>query len=223
TTTIARNYLANASPVGLVWRGDFNARHHVPHSGGPVLLITFVLALAAAIAIRNRWIAFLICAALASIVPPAVAVEVGHALRLSALFVILLALSIPALQRWRAAAIAMVILGVLQAAFFFYVFHTTGASRGPEFNAGIQELVDDALDQGQRPVYLDAGPGAIFALWFGELHGAHRSSFALLEPGQTPPPGSIYIGGASPRPDSEVVGVHGIFGVHRIVPRVNAP
>lgn len=209
---IPRNYLANLSPARLVLTGDPNARHHVPGSGGPVLLVTLILALLA-LARADRWVWFLFGGALASVVPVALTVDVGHALRLSGLFVFLVALSIPMLGR----APAIVAIGILlQAGFFFYVFHTRGASRLSEYHAGIEQLVYDALDQRQRPVYLYEGPGVIFAYWFGELRGADRTAFALLKPGQEPPPGSIFIGQAAPRPDSVVLSRHGLFGVHRL-------
>ncbi|HVE71279.1 MAG TPA: hypothetical protein VNI54_07920 [Thermoanaerobaculia bacterium] len=216
-TLIAKNYVANLSPAGLVLRGDPNARHHVPRSGGPVLIATFLLALAAiVIGRRDRWVQFLLAGTLASVLPVAVAVDIGHALRLSGLFVFLIALAIPAM-RGRHVMLAAAVLGVLQGAFFFHAFHTRGAERVTEFNAGIQGLVFDALDQRQRPVYLDAGPGAIFAYWFGALRGEERTAFALLQPGVKLPAGAIYIGGAARRPDSVVIGTHGPFGVHRII------
>ncbi|MCU1244730.1 MAG: hypothetical protein JWN02_640, partial [Acidobacteria bacterium] len=36
--------LANAAPLGMTLRGDPNPRHHVPHSGGSILAMTFILA-----------------------------------------------------------------------------------------------------------------------------------------------------------------------------------
>lgn len=213
---IPRNYLANLSPAGLVLRGDPNARHHVPGSGGPVLLVTLLLAVLA-LGAADRWTWFLFGGALASVVPVALTVDVGHALRLSGLFVFLVALSIRGLERVKGRALWIVAAGVvLQAAFFFYAFHTRGASRLGEYQAGIEGLVYSALDQGQRPVYLYEGPGVVMAYWFGELRGADRTAFALLKPGQEPPPGSIFIGQAAPRPDSVVLSRHGLFGVHRL-------
>lgn len=216
--TVTRNYLANLSPLGLLRRGDPNARHHLPGSGGPILLITFVLALASLFE-RDRWIAFLGAGALASVVPVALTVDVGHALRLSGLFVFLVALSIPALERamrTRVLAAAVLALTLLQAAFFFHAFHARGASRLEEFHAGVQETVNAALDQGQRPVYLHEGPGAVFAYWFGALRGVDRTAFALLKPGEQPPAGSILIAGAAPQPGAALLSTHGPFGVHRV-------
>jgi 4-amino-4-deoxy-L-arabinose transferase-like glycosyltransferase len=215
---VTRNYVANLSPVGLLWRGDPNARHHVPGSGGPVLLVTLVLALVSLLR-RDRWIGFLGGGALASMVPVALTVDVGHALRLSGLFVFLVVLSIPALDsalrsRVRAAIVLAAI--VLQAGFFFYTFHTRGASRLNEFHGGVQETVFSALDQRPRPVYLPEGPGATFGYWFGELRGVDRRAFALLKPGELPPPGAIFIGQGAPQPGAVLLSAHGPFGVHRV-------
>ncbi|HYH10703.1 MAG TPA: hypothetical protein VEK11_26905 [Thermoanaerobaculia bacterium] len=216
--TVASNYLANLSPVRLLLRGDKNARHHVPDSGGPVLLTTFVLALAA-FARRDRWIWFLAGGALAAVVPVALTVDAGHALRMSGLFVFLLALSIPALElalRSRARAMALLAVGVLQAAFFFHAFHTRGALRLNEFHHGVQETVDSALDQGRRPVYLYEGASIVFAYWFGELRGVDRTAFAVLQRHELPPPGAILIGQGKRRPDAVLLSTHGRFGVHRL-------
>jgi hypothetical protein len=211
--SIARNYFANLSPAGLTLRGDPNPRHHVPRSGGPVLLMTFFLAMLA-LARGDRWSWFLLGGVLSSVLPGAVAVDVGHALRLSGVFVFVIALSIGGWPQRRAQLAAALGIGVVQAAIFFHAFHTRGAERRAEFNADVQELVNAALDLRQRPLYLDPGPGVVFAYWYGAIRGEGRDAFRL----EPPPPGAIWIGGAAPRPHSVVLSTHGPFGVHRIEP-----
>ena len=217
--TIGTNFFANLSPAGLLLDGDPNPRHHVPGSGGPVLAGTFLLALVAMVAgRRDRWVQFLFAGTLASALPAALTLDVGHALRLSALFVFVIALSIWAMARFGHGLKPLAAFLILvQAAIFFHAFHTRGADRRDDFDADVQAVIVDALNRGERPVYVDRD-GAIFGFWYAALRGEGRDAFKILEPWEKPPRGAIYVGGAEPRPYSVVIGRHGPYGVHRINP-----
>jgi hypothetical protein len=222
---IARNYLLNLDPVGFSLRGDPNPVNHVQHSGGSMLLLTPLLALIGiARTYRERWTWFLVAAALAAVVPVSMTVNVHHALRLAAYVLLLLLLSIPALEMLVRAGsrplrgfvgLAM-LAGAVQAAFFFFVFHRDGANRHFDFHHGAQQVIEDALAQMQRPIYMRPGPGYVHAYWFAALRGRERTEFAALEPGTAAPHDSIVLAGTTPPEGSIPISRHGRFGVYYV-------
>ncbi|HYC61149.1 MAG TPA: hypothetical protein VEK79_16435 [Thermoanaerobaculia bacterium] len=222
--TYVKQYAVNLDPIRFAVKGDTNWFHHVPGSGGSILLMTPLLALIGiAIAFRDRWTWFLVVAALSAVVPVAMTINVHHALRLTGYVVLLNALAIPAFallvrpdtsRALRAVVATAVIAGALQAAFFFTVFHRDGAKRKFDFHAGAQAAIDDALDQTPRPIYMTPGPGYVHAYWFGALRGADRTEFATIERDQKPPSGSIVLAGTFPPKGGIPIGRHGRFGAY---------
>jgi 4-amino-4-deoxy-L-arabinose transferase-like glycosyltransferase len=222
--TYVKQYAANLDPIRFGVRGDPNWFHHVPGSGGSILLMTPLLAvIGIAIAFRDRWTWFLVAAALAAVVPVAMTINVHHALRLTGYVVLLNALAIPAIallvrrdvsRPLRALVAVAVVAGALQAAFFFTVFHRDGAKRKFDFHAGAQAAIDDALDQPPRPIYMTPGPGYVHAYWYGALRGAKPTDFATIPAGVKPPPGSIVLAGTFPPPGGIPIGRHGRFGAY---------
>lgn len=219
-----KQYAANLDPIRFGVRGDPNWFHHVPGSGGSILLMTPLLAIIGiATAFRDRWTWFLIVAALAAVVPVAMTINVHHALRLTGYVVLLNALAIPAFalvlrqdasRPLRGLVAVAMVAGALQAAFFFTVFHRDGAKRKFDFHAGAQAAVDDALDQTPRPILMTPGPGYVHAYWFGALRGADRTEFATIERDQKPPHGSIVLAGTFPPEGGIPIGRHGRFGAY---------
>jgi hypothetical protein len=221
-----RQYAANLDPIRFALRGDPNWFHHLPGSGGSILLMTPLLVLVGvATTLRDRWTWFLVLAALAAVVPVAMTINVHHALRLTGYVVLLNALSIPAYdllfrreapRALRGVVAVAIIAGALQAAFFFFVFHRDGAKRKFDFHAGAEAAIEDALAQTPRPIYMTPGPGYVHAYWFGALHGADRDDFATLPWGQAPPHGSVVLAGTFPPPGSIPIGRHGRFGAYYV-------
>src|SRR5207244_1990666 len=97
-----QHYAADILPLSLSLRGDPNPRHHVPGSGGSILLATFILAAAGAVIAlrgeRDRYWIFVLAGTFLSVVPAALTNDQFHTLRLSPFPLFLIALSIPALE-----------------------------------------------------------------------------------------------------------------------------
>jgi 4-amino-4-deoxy-L-arabinose transferase-like glycosyltransferase len=195
--------LANFAPLGMSLRGDPNPRHHVPHSGGSILVMTFVLAIFGIR--RDRWSLFLVLGALLSIAPAAATDDVFHTLRLAAYPLFLIALSINALQHRRIARAAL-LLGVAQAAFFLCVFARHGAERGPHFDEDAKIVITSAVRRSERPIYVqNAGSAYAHAYWYGALHDVPREAFRSYPAEGTPPPGSLVIAIGAPCEGCEVI------------------
>jgi len=198
---VEQQMLANAAPLGMSLRGDPNPRHHVPHSGGSILTMTFLLAaLGLAGLFRDRWILFLALGALLSLAPAAVTEDVFHTLRLAALPLFMIALSIEAMRRsedaaWRRRAAQLaVLLGAAQAAFFLVQFHRYGADRGPHFDAGARVVVTGAVRRKERPIYARSlGSAYVHAYWYAALEGVPREAFVPYPAAGEPPPGSVVL------------------------------
>ena len=195
--------LANLAPIGMSLRGDPNPRHHVPHSGGSILAMTFVLAVLGIR--RDRWSLFLVLGTLLSIAPAAVTDDVFHTLRLAAYPLFLIALSIDALAHRRLAREALV-LGVAQACFFLAVFLRHGAERGPHFDDDARIVMTSAVRRSERPIFVqNAGSSYVHAYWYGALHGVEREAFRPYPAEGTPPPGSLVVAIGAPCDGCEVV------------------
>jgi hypothetical protein len=221
----ARNYVANLDPLRFALRGDPNVIHHIPGSGGSILLMTPLLAvIGVASRGRERWTWFLVAGALAAIAPAAITVNIHHSLRLSGYPVFLSALSIPAFEvlvrrdaarALRAGVAIAVLAGALQACFFFVVFHRDrGTTRHYEFHYGAKQVIDHALAQPQRPIYMTPGQGYVHAYWFAAVRGAGPETFSAIAPGAAAPRGSIVLAGTAPPKDGIPISRHGRFGAY---------
>lgn len=199
--------LANLAPLGMALRGDPNGRHHVPHSGGSILAMTFLLAILGLR--RDRWTLFLCLGALLSIAPGAATEDVFHTLRLAAYPLFLIALSIVALQHRRLAR-AMLVLGLAQACFFLVVFERHGAERRGEFDDDARVMITSAVRRPERPIYVrDAGSAYVHVYWYGALHGVEREAFRSYPAEGAPPPGSLVLAAGEPCAGCEVVSSSG--------------
>jgi hypothetical protein len=191
-----QHFADNLLPLGMSLMGDPNDRHHVQHSGGSILLMTFIAVAIAVVATfreRDRWLLFLCYGTLASVVPSSLTIDRYHTLRLVAYPVFLIALSISALQRlrWKPLAAALVAVGVVQATYFLIVFHERGRARGDAFEVGSRQVVNGLIDLKERPIYLPQGPMYALAYWYGAQRGLSANAFAILPAGTWPPPGSL--------------------------------
>jgi hypothetical protein len=96
-------YLEDQGLTGLLLNGDPLPRHHLPGSGGPLFIATFILGLIGLFVVVTRrggepWWRFILYGLVLSIVPGAIGTYVFHATRLLAYPVFLLVLTVPALE-----------------------------------------------------------------------------------------------------------------------------
>ena len=205
--TFEPHYVENLLPLGMALEGDPNSRHHVPHSGGSILLATFVLAAAGAVLAarsRDRWWLFVLAGTALSLLPVSLTFNRYHSLRMAPYPVFLLVLSIPALQ-WlqqrRAAAAAIMVVGAIQACWFMAVFHRDGPNRFGEFDHGARRAVNTAIDQGVRPIYVDDNV-YMQTWWYGAQRGLEPSAFIRAAPSK---PGSVVISGSGVPPNATLL------------------
>jgi len=207
-TAVEEHLALNLLPLGLALEGDPLLRHHVPHGGGEVLLMTFLLVAISIVAIvrrhpRERWWLFVLYAALAAVVPASATVDRYHALRLISYPVVLTILTIPALEwaaapespRWpRALVAAALLIGLVQAGIFFYAFNRYGRDRVQDYDGGFRRMLSETLTGHERPIYIASDVYYVHAFWYGALAGVDRSQFVILRPGDAnPPPHSLVI------------------------------
>ena len=98
-----KRYLEDQSLTVLLLTGDYHGRHHVPGSGGAILVATYILAVVGLFVIlaclrRDPWWRYILFGLVVSIVPGAMGAEPFHQLHLFAYPVFLLVLTIPALE-----------------------------------------------------------------------------------------------------------------------------
>jgi len=185
-------------PIGLAVRGDVNARHHVPHGGGSILVATVLLGFAGAYLVlrtqpRDRWWTFVVAGMFVSLVPYALASDIYHSLRLSSFIIFLLVLSIRAFEV-RPVVIVALVLAAIQPVWFYRAFRTYGPQRTTEFNAGMERVTREALRQPERPIYV---PGLHYcqARWYAELAGVSRTQFIRVASAGDVPRGALMITG----------------------------
>jgi 4-amino-4-deoxy-L-arabinose transferase-like glycosyltransferase len=217
---LEQNYAANLLPLGQSLTGDPNARHHVQGSGGNVLLMTFVLAgIGAGIAIKRRdrfWL-FVVFAALVSAIPVSVINEKYHSLRILPYPLMLIVLSIVALQAaletraWRLAVGVALAAGLFQASWFFYHFYRYGKDRPDWFEGGIRRVVYETVAQPQRPIYVVRVGSYIHVLWYAVQAHIPLTEFVILPDNYPPPPHSLAISTGGPCDGCREVSHHGNF------------
>lgn len=181
-----RRFLEDLSVISLLFDGDINARHHVPHSLGSFLIGVFILALIGLFIIivrhwRDAWWRFVIFGAAASIVPGALTADQFHSLRLVAYPIFLLLLTVPGLmfllqpraelgeapispaskplsyQSRRQILFILVVAAAVQATYFQVVYRYAGQEREAFFDAGYRDVYHAAVMQPNRPIYLVDG------------------------------------------------------------------
>jgi 4-amino-4-deoxy-L-arabinose transferase-like glycosyltransferase len=212
----ARHYLADISPLRLLFTGELNIRDHVGGAGA-LLAATVLLAACGLIIVlrehrREPWWRFIIYALAVSVVPAALTSGDFPQLRLIAFPVFLHMLIIPALA-WliddkrrrargfhfgrRAMLYAVVALLLLQGAYFQRLFHARAPERWYVFDARFERtILAPALATNRSPIYLYDPPGRsgyIQAFWHAALLGVDTSRFVRLAPDEAPPPGALVI------------------------------
>jgi hypothetical protein len=230
------HYLANVDPRLQLLVGDRIERHHVQGVMGAILAATFVLAMLGLGRVAHRlrrdpWWRFVVYGLAVSMIPASLTGDIGHAPRLIAMTVFLIALGIPALAWLRAGAtagsrartVALVLLvgaTVAQAAWFQVRYQAVGPTRGGWFDAEFPLLFDQALATGAEPIYLVDGiaPPYLHAWWYGVLRGVPATRFVHLTGDARPPAGATVISGETDCRSCDVIAVRGFFRLYRVLP-----
>lgn len=244
-TEFIRRFLEDQSVVGLLQTGHPLPRHHVIEAGGVFFFATFFLAMLGVLIVvlrhlREPWWQFTLYGLAVSIVPGAITYEPFHALRLVALPVFLLLLTVPALEwlltsEWpstqntrplssvswsaRFSILAVVLaLTAFEAVRFQKIYRKYGPDRGVFFDQPYKQAFDAAVAQPQRPIYLlDGfyGPAYIDGLWYSAVEGKPRSDFVHLDRQEKPPPGAIVLSDEQTCQNCEMISRSGIYLLYR--------
>jgi len=120
---------------------------------------------------------------------------------------------------WRRAVLyTLIATTALQAIAFQVLFSNSAGTRGIEFNAAYESILDQALAEGTRPIYLDEGgePAYIHAYWYGVQRGLDLpSTFVHLLDNEFPPYGSLVISSEGSCKDCEMINQQGSFLLYR--------
>lgn len=209
-----KHYLGNINPWKMIVSGDPNMYQIASIYGvGLVLLATIVTALASVILLArsrrlNSWWLLVLYGLAVSFVPASLTKDYFHTLRLAAVPVFLLVLTIPALA-WllenksavrRAMLIAIIVLTVAQGFFFHWQYHAAAriTRRLNLFDADYTTTIlpTAMAASSERPIYLADAPGVpgyIQAFWYGTLQRIPLSKFVVLMPERVAPDGAIVI------------------------------
>jgi len=231
TARFASNYVHNFSPRSWLLKGDPEPRHHLPGMGSLLAGATILALMGFAIVVlrrrRDAWWRFIIYGLAVSPIPASLTLDHFHTLRLIALPVFLIVLTVPAIEflldttagrrngrREVLATLAVAI--ILQGAFFQESFHTS-PPRVDAFDSYYPDLLRPALDHPQRPIYLhDKTPAAyVYAYWYATLRGVSVNNFQRISRDEAPPPGAVVISHELPCKNCEMIQERGQFRVYR--------
>jgi 4-amino-4-deoxy-L-arabinose transferase-like glycosyltransferase len=121
---------------------------------------------------------------------------------------------------WRAArrALLVVLIGLtlVQGAIFQWQFHTA-PPRVDAFDSYYPQVLDAALTQSERPIYLfDKTPAAyLYAFWYATLRGLNLNTFQRATADAPPPPGAVVISHELPCTNCEMIFERGQFRVYK--------
>ena len=194
---------------------------------------------------RSPWWWYVIFGFFISVVPGSLTTERHHSLRLVALPVFITILMVPGLMwlleskdrpgsatgpsGWfgtfgsdqftkRALLASLLVITAVQAVMFQASFREIGANRPMEFNEAYERVLDRALAEPDRPIYLDEGgePAYIHAFWYGTQKGLDLSTnfFHLLD-NQYPPYGAIVISSEGDCFQCDIMSRDGSFILYR--------
>ena len=227
----AQNYINNFSPRSWLLRGDPEPRHHLPGMGSMLAGVTIPALLGLVLVLvkfrRDAWWRFVVFGLAISPIPASLTLDHFHTLRLIALPVFVIVLTVPAIKflqstslrgsaiRHTALAILVVII-ILQGALFQWRFQTA-TPRVDAFDSYYPELLTAALNQPERPIYLvDKTPAAyMYAFWYATVRGLGIENFHRIPRHEPPPPGVVVISHDLPCSNCEMIAERGQFRVYR--------
>jgi len=214
TRELVKHFFLNVN----AWRlfvTESSTVNEIAHIPGPpaMLTITAVLILAGLFLLFrlrrfNAWWCFVIYGAVVSVIPASLTTDSFHMLRLAALPVFLLVLTIPAVdwltqsdEVWRRVALVVTILLITSQGLLFqwrYLQSARSTRRLHLFDADYTTtILPTALtSSGSQPVYLadnSSRPGYIQAFWYGTLQGIPLNKFFSLGFDRSPPEGAVVI------------------------------
>ena len=209
-----KHYLGNINPWKMIVSGDPNAFQIASVYGvGPVLVVTLVMMLGSVVLLwrKNRftaWWRYVVYGLLVSFVPASLTKDYFHTLRLAAVPVFMLALTIPAFEylierktKWRrmllVAALALIVLQGL----FFQVQYRATASIPRRLNLFDADYASTILPlalerSGEKPVFIADNPpipGYIQAFWYATIQGIPLERFTVLPADRGAPDASTVI------------------------------
>lgn len=207
----ARNSFTDLNLWRYVTSGDTKPYVHV--WGAPALGVTIVvLALAGIVVIaRHRrsdvfW-RYVLVALVVCPIPAAATADRYHALRLAALPVLLLVLTVPAVELlveratarplYRALGLGLAVVMIVQLVDFVDNYRRVGPSRATLFEAGIPGMILPTLEAGAA-LHIDYDDRAplVLAKWYALSRGLDRSLVVRLPDGGVAPAGAVAFGRA---------------------------
>jgi 4-amino-4-deoxy-L-arabinose transferase-like glycosyltransferase len=225
-----QNYAGDFSPRSWLIKGDPEPRHHLPGMGS-LLVGVVALSLLGLIVVcfryrKDSWWRFIVFGLLVSPIPASLTLDHFHTLRLIALPVFLLVLTLPAIEflsevgprqtARHAVLTGLILIALAQGAVFHWRFHEA-LPRVDAFDSYYEELLKTALAQPERPIYLfDKTPAAyVYAYWYATVLGLPLQEFQIVPREQKPPAGAIVLGHELPCTNCEILNQRGQFQVYR--------
>jgi 4-amino-4-deoxy-L-arabinose transferase-like glycosyltransferase len=225
-----KNYVGNFSPRSWLTKGDPEPRHHLPGMGSLLAGMVILAALGLVVVLlrrrRDAWWRFIVYGLAVSPIPASLTLDHFHTLRLITLPIFLLVLTAPAIEflsaetgsrkrARRALLIALVVLTIAQGGIFQWQFLTASA-RPDAFDSYYPEVLNAALAQPERPVYLlDKTPAAyMYAYWYATIRGLDLNNFQRAAKDTPPPAGAVVISHELPCTNCEMIIERGQFRVY---------
>ncbi|HEU5237696.1 MAG TPA: hypothetical protein VFU37_11170 [Pyrinomonadaceae bacterium] len=221
-----KHFLGNINPWKMIVSGDPNAFQIASVYGvGPVLVVTLVMMVGSVVLLlrKNRfsdWWRYVVYGLLVSFVPASLTKDYFHTLRLAAVPVFMLALTIPACEflierktkRRRVVLLAAVALIVLQGLFFHFQYRAT-AGLPRRLNLFDADYASTILPlavgrSGEKPVFIADSPpipGYIQAFWYATIQGNPPEGFTVLPADSGAPDSSTVISTEDTCPRCEVL------------------
>jgi hypothetical protein len=122
-------------------------------------------------------------------------------------------------QNRRSILAMLLVLTLVQGAYFQLLFHREGPKRGDAFDTSYKEVYDQATALPTRPIYLVDGywgPGYIHAFWYATLEHRPVTEF-IHQPYQVrPPSGSLVISSDNKCANCQMLFQRGIYTLYRM-------
>jgi len=230
-TRFVNNYVHDFSPRSWLIKGDPEPRHHLPGMGSLLVGMVLLAALGFVVVLlrhrREAWWRFILYGLAVSPIPASLTLDHFHTLRLITLPIFLIVLTVPAMeflssetgsrQNARRALLVVLVLSMLvQGGIFQRQFYTASA-RVDAFDSYYPEVLNAALAQPERPIYLfDKTPAAyMYAFWYSTLRGVGLNNFQRATKDTPPPAGAVVISHELPCMNCEMIIERGQFRVYR--------